>query len=146
MNLKKFIGYISVPLLIGGIVAFITMPFIDYESLVLPPLAPPSFLFPVVWTILYILMGISAYLVSKKETVPMIYYVQLLVNACWSIIFFVFKLRLFAFIWIILLIILVVKMIIAFYKIDKVSAYLQIPYLLWILFAGYLNLGIYLLN
>jgi len=118
----------------------------DYNSLKQPPLAPPGFLFPIVWTILYILMGVSTYLVSKKETVPMIYYVQLGVNALWSIIFFVFKLRLFAFAWIILLVILVVKMIIEFYKIDKVASYLQIPYLLWILFAGYLNLGIYLLN
>lgn len=146
MNFKKLIIYILIPLIVGGIVALITMPFMDYNSLKQPPLAPPGFLFPIVWTILYILMGVSTYLVSKKETVPMIYYVQLGVNALWSIIFFVFKLRLFAFAWIILLVILVVKMIIEFYKIDKVASYLQIPYLLWILFVGYLNLGIYLLN
>ena len=146
MNFKKLIIYILIPLIVGGIVALITMPFMDYNSLKQPPLAPPGFLFPIVWTILYILMGVSTYLVSKKETVPMIYYVQLGVNALWSIIFFVFKLRLFAFALIILLVILVVKMIIEFYKIDKVASYLQIPYLLWILFVGYLNLGIYLLN
>lgn len=146
MNLKKLFISIFIPLIVGGIVSLIMMPFMDYKSLELPSLAPPSFLFPVAWTILYILMGVSAYLVSKKDTVPMIYYVQLGVNALWSIIFFVFKLRLLAFIWIVLLIILVVKMIIKFYKIDKVAAYLQIPYLLWIVFASYLNLGIYLLN
>ena len=111
MNFKKLIIYILIPLIVGGIVALITMPFMDYNSLKQPPLAPPGFLFPIVWTILYILMGVSTYLVSKKETVPMIYYVQLGVNALWSIIFFVFKLRLFAFAWIILLVILVVKMI-----------------------------------
>lgn len=146
MNLKKLFISIFIPLIVGGIVSLIMMPFMDYKSLELPSLAPPSFLFPVAWTILYILMGVSAYLVSKKDTVPMVYYVQLGVNALWSIIFFVFKLRLLAFIWIVLLIILVVKMIIEFYKIDKIAAYLQIPYLLWIVFASYLNLGIYLLN
>lgn len=146
MNFKKLFISIFIPLIVGGIVSLIMMPFMDYKSLELPPLAPPAFLFPVAWTILYILMGVGAYLVSKKDTVPMIYYVQLGVNALWSIIFFVFKLRLLAFVWIVLLIILVVKMIIEFYKIDKVAAYLQIPYLLWIVFASYLNLGIYLLN
>jgi len=146
MGLKKLAINILVPLLIGGIVGFIIMPFMDYNSLRQPPLAPPGILFPIVWTILYILMGISAYLISKKDSIPLIYYVGLGVNALWSIIFFVFKWRLLAFLWIILLIILVIKMIISFYKIDKWSAYLQIPYLLWILFACYLNLGIYLLN
>jgi len=146
MGLKKLAINILVPLLIGGIVGFIIMPFMDYKSLEQPLLSPPSILFPIIWTILYILMGVSAYLISKKDNIPLIYYVQLGVNALWSIIFFVFKLRLFAFIWIILLIILVVKMIFAFYKIDKKAAYLQIPYLLWIVFASYLNLGIYLLN
>jgi len=146
MDLKKLIINILIPLVIGGIVALITMPFMDYKSLEQPLLSPPSILFPIIWTILYILMGVSAYLISKKDNIPLIYYVQLGVNALWSIIFFVFKLRLFAFIWIILLIILVVKMLFAFYKIDKKAAYLQIPYLLWIVFASYLNLGIYLLN
>lgn len=146
MDLKKLIINILIPLVIGGIVALITMPFMDYKSLEQPLLSPPSILFPIIWTILYILMGVSAYLISKKDNIPLIYYVQLGVNALWSIIFFVFKLRLFAFIWIILLIILVVKMIFAFYKIDKKAAYLQIHYLLWIVFASYLNLGIYLLN
>lgn len=146
MNLKKLIVSILIPLVVGGIVAVIMMPFMDYKSLEQPPLAPPAILFPIVWSILYILMGISAYLVSKNGPVPKIYYIQLFVNALWSIIFFVFKLRLLAFIWIILLIILVIKMIIEFYKIDKLSSYLQIPYLLWIIFASYLNLGIYLLN
>lgn len=146
MKLKKLIINILIPLAVGGIVAFITMPFMDYTSLNQPPLSPPGFLFPIVWTILYFLMGVSAYLVSRKEKIPLIYYIQLGVNALWSIIFFVFKFRFFAFVWIILLIVLVILMIIRFYKINKTAAYLQIPYLLWILFAGYLNLGIYLLN
>ena len=146
MNVKKLFISILIPLVVGGIASFITMPFIDYNSLNQPPFSPPRFIFPIVWTILYILMGVSAYFFSKKNDILVIYYIQLGVNALWSIIFFIFKWRLFAFIWIILLIVLVILMIIRFYKVDKTAAYLQIPYLLWILFASYLNLGIYLLN
>lgn len=146
MNVKKLFISILIPLVVGGIASFITMPFMDYNSLNQPPFSPPRFIFPIVWTILYILMGVSAYFVSKKNDILVIYYIQLGVNALWSIIFFIFKWRLFAFIWIILLIVLVILMIIRFYKVDKTAAYLQIPYLLWILFASYLNLGIYLLN
>ena len=146
MNIKKFIISILIPLVVGGIVGLITMPFMDYETLNQPPLSPPGYVFPIVWTILYFLMGVSAYLVHQKDKIPNVYYTQLGVNALWSIIFFIFKLRLLAFIWIILLIILVIIMIIKFYKISKPAAWLQIPYLLWILFASYLNLGVYLLN
>ncbi len=146
MNWKKLIINILIPLVVGGIVALIMMPFNDYESLKQPFLAPPAIAFPIAWTILYILMGISAYLISKKEPIPLIYYLQLFVNALWSIIFFVFKLRLLAFFWLILLIILVIIMIVKFKKIQKIAALLQIPYLLWIVFAGYLNLAVYLLN
>lgn len=146
MNWKKLIVNILIPLVIGGIVSLIMMPFNDYESLTQPFLALPAIAFPIVWTILYILMGISAYLISKKDSIPLIYYVQLFVNALWSIIFFVFKLRLLAFFWLVLLVVLVILMIIKFRKSDKTAAYLQIPYLLWVVFAGYLNLAVYLLN
>lgn len=146
MNYKRLFINIFIPLIIGGIVALIMIPFNDYKNLNQPILAPPAFIFPVVWSILYVLMGISAYLISKKNSIPFVYYVQLFVNALWSIFFFVFKWRLFAFIWLILLAILIIIMIIKFMKIDKLAAYLQIPYLLWVLFAGYLNISIYLLN
>ena len=146
-KLKLFI-YILIPLILGGIVAVIMMPFNDYQDLNLPFLAPPSIVFPIMWTLLYILMGISAYLVSengsKKDLV--IYYIQLIFNALWTIIFFVFKLRLLAFIWILILLILIIVMIMKFAKVNKTAAYLQIPYLLWTLFASYLTLGTYLLN
>jgi len=122
------------------------MPFNDYKDLIQPPLAPKAILFPIVWTILYILMGISAYIIDEKNGSLTLYYIQLFVNAMWSIIFFVFKLRFLAFIWIILLIVLVVIMIKNFLKINKTAGYLQIPYLLWLIFASYLNLGVYLLN
>lgn len=147
MNKFKLFIDVLIPVVIGGIVGFIINPYIDYNSLVQPPLSPPSITFPIVWTILYILMGVSYYLQKdpdRKE--KMIYFVQLGVNALWSVFFFVFKFYLFSFVWIILLDVLVIFMIIIFYRNNKVSAYLQILYLIWILFASYLNLGIYILN
>lgn len=147
MNKFKLFIDILIPVAIGGIVGFIINPYIDYNSLVQPPLSPPSIVFPIVWTILYVLMGISYYLLknpSKKEKI--IYFVQLGVNALWSVFFFIGKFYLFSFIWIVLLDVLVIFMIGIFYHNNKASAYLQIPYLIWILFATYLNLGIYVLN
>ena len=147
MNKFKLFIAILIPVAIGGIVGFIINPYIDYNSLVQPPLSPPSIVFPIVWTILYVLMGISYYLLknpSKKEKI--IYFIQLGVNALWSVFFFIGKFYLFSFIWIILLDVLVIFMIGIFYQNNKASAYLQIPYLIWILFATYLNLGIYILN
>ena len=95
-------------------------------------------------------MGISYGMLKNKklvnEEISFIYYLQLFVNAMWSIIFFVLKWRLFAFIWIILLDILVILMILEFYKKEKLAGLLQIPYLIWILFASYLNLFVFLLN
>jgi len=145
-----YIKSILVPVILGGIVGFIISGFIDYNSLQKPPLAPPSILFPIIWTILYILMGVSYGRLKSKELtdekINMIYYLQLAVNLLWPIFFFVLKWRLFAFLWIILLDVAVIVMIIRFYQKDKISGLLQIPYILWSLFATYLNLGIYLLN
>ncbi len=147
---KIYAKSILIPVIVGGIVGIITSNSIQYNSLDKPFLAPPGILFPIVWTILYTLMGISYGRLESKALLDdnsrTIYYLQLFVNALWSIIFFTFKLRFFAFIWIILLDILVILMIINFYKKDKLSGLLQIPYLLWILFATYLNFSIYLLN
>ncbi len=148
MKKFKLFLYILIPLVIGGIVALIMQPFNNYQSLDLPPLSPPSIVFPIVWTILYILMGISAYLISEKGSNKdlTIYYIQLIVNALWTIIFFVLKWYLFAFLWLVLLIVLIILMIWKFKPISKLAAYLQIPYLLWCIFAAYLTLGIYILN
>lgn len=147
---KIFIKQILVPVLIGTVVGLIISKDIDYNFLVKPFLAPPSILFPIMWTILYVLMGISYGILDKNNLIDSkiksIYYQQLSVNYLWSIIFFTLKWRLFAFIWIILLDVLVVIMIIKFYKKNKLSGLLQIPYLIWNLFATYLNLAIYLLN
>lgn len=149
-NIFRAIFQIFFPLLVGSIVGLIISNNIDYEVLRQPPLSPPSWLFPVVWSILYLLMGISYYLYNKNtggdEKVSKIYYLQLFVNALWSIIFFVWKLRFFAIVWIIILIILVVYLFILYYRDYKFSAYLLIPYIIWLLFAAYLNIGVYLLN
>lgn len=149
-KIKIYAKSILIPVLIGGIVGLIISSAIDYNSLQKPFLAPPSIVFPIVWTILYIFMGISYGILKSKsltdKKIDLIYYIQLAVNAAWSIIFFLLKLRLFAFIWILLLDILVILMIIKFYKKDKTAGLLQIPYILWTLFASYLNLAIYILN
>ncbi len=151
--MNKIITYIKsilVPVIVGGVVGLIVSNFMDYNELQQPTFAPPSILFPIVWTILYILMGVSYGIIKSKnltdEEIDRIYYMQLAINALWSIFFFVFKWRLFAFIWIIILIIAVIIMIKKFYEKNKIAGIIQIPYLLWILFASYLNLTIYFLN
>ena len=149
-NFKTYAKSILIPVIVGGVVGLIISGSIDYNSLEKPFLAPPSILFPIVWTILYILMGVSYGLLETKDLLDsrakIIYYVQLFVNALWSIFFFTLKWRLFAFIWILLLAFLVILMVVEFYKKNKTAGLLQIPYLLWTLFALYLNLSIYLLN
>lgn len=144
------IFYIFFPLLIGLSVSLLTQGNFNFQDLKQPPLSPPSILFPIVWTILYLLIGISYYLYKKntytEKTEIIIYYTQLLVNALWTIIFFTLKLRFFAIIWILILVILIYTLISLFLQKYKLSAYLLIPYLIWCIFATYLTVGIYLLN
>ena len=146
----KNIKYVLFPLIVGGIVGFAISGFIDYDSLNKPAFSPPKLAFPIAWTILYILMGVSYGIINEKNLndsqTKFLYYLQLGVNALWSVIFFILKWRLFAFIWIILLDILVIIMTINFYKKNKLAGLLQIPYIIWILFATYLNWGFYILN
>lgn len=149
-KIKIYAKSILIPVVVGAIIGLLISSAVDYNSLQKPPLSPPSIAFPIVWTVLYILMGISYGILENKglinKKIDFIYYIQLAVNALWSIIFFLLKWRLFSFIWIMILDILVILMIMKFYKKDKVSGLLQIPYLLWLLFASYLNLTIYILN
>ena len=149
-KLSIYLKSILLPVVLGGIVGFIISGFMNYNMLQKPPFAPPAILFPIVWTILYVLMGVSyGTLKSKGKTndkINNIYYEQLFINLLWPIFFFVLDWRLFSFVWIILLVIVVIKMIIEFYKEDKIAGLLQIPYLIWLLFASYLNLSFYLLN
>lgn len=153
-NKKTLLTAIAIPLLTGALAALLTREsmtaFMQQNK---PPLSPPGILFPIVWTILYTLMGISSYLVFSSDTTKedindalSVYALQLFVNFCWSIIFFRLEWYLFAFCWLLLLWALILYTILLFYRISKPAAYLLIPYLLWVTFAGYLNLGIYLLN
>lgn len=152
INLKKLLISLAISLgtgLLSGLISMSGMG--SFSSVVQPPLAPPAFLFPIVWTILYTLMGISAYIVWEsdseyKQRALAVYGLQLAVNFFWSIIFFNYQAYLFALIWIILLWVLIIVMIYEFSKVSKASAILQIPYLLWVTFATYLTFGIYLLN
>ena len=125
----------------------------QYGQLNQPPLSPPSAVFPVVWTTLFLLMGISAYLVTMKRSdrlksfdLPAVYWIQLIVNFIWPLIFFNLSIYGIALAWLILLIILVIYMIFQFHDITPAAGWLQVPYLLWLIFAGYLNAGIWLLN
>ncbi len=149
-KLKIYFKSILVPVIVGAIVGLFISKSIDYKYLEKPFLSPPGFIFPIVWTILYILMGISYGILKNRNLndnkIKRIYYLQLFVNALWSIFFLLLKWRLFSFWWIILLDILVIIMIYSFYNKEKLSGLLQIFYLIWVLFASYLNLTIYLLN
>ncbi len=153
IKLKPLIISLIIPLTVGGLAALITRDNMQiYEDIVSPPLSPPMWLFPVVWTILYILMGISSYIIYEETDETLLspqmklYAVQLIVNFVWSILFFNLRAFLISFVWIILLDILIAEMIASFAKVSKAAAKLQIPYLIWVLFASYLNAAIYFLN
>lgn len=134
-NYKNLIIFIAIPLVLGGIVGLITSKgSSSYDGIV------PGWIFPVVWSILYIMMGISSYLISDDRKLLNIYIVSLVMNLLWPIIFFGFKLKVLGFFWILILILVVGYMIYRFYDKNKVSAYLLIPYLLWLIFASILNL------
>ena len=145
---------IAIPLLVGIIAALLTGGGMElFETIEKPPLSPPGWLFPIVWTILYVLMGISSYLILTSEAEQgqidkaiSIYGYQLVVNFLWPTFFFNLEWYLFSFIWLVLLWILVLIMILRFYQIDKRAAWLNVPYLVWLTFAGYLNLAIWILN
>lgn len=122
------------------------------ESVIQPPLSPPMWLFPIVWGILYALMGISAARIWLAPESPErrrglnLFIAQLIVNFFWSLIFFNLQAFGFAFVWLILLLVLVVWMIFTFYQVDKLAAWLQVPYLIWLTFAAYLTCGVWVLN
>lgn len=151
---KNLLVSIAIPLAVGGLSAFLTKDsMMDFEALIKPPLSPPGWLFPAVWTLLYILMGIASYIIYQsggneiiKRSALSAYALQLFLNFFWSIIFFNMKNYLFAFIWLIALILAIVATMLRFKRISNTAFYLLIPYLIWCIFALYLNFGIYLLN
>jgi len=131
---KKLIINILIPLGLGAIVGLLTTSKNSVDSII------PGWIFPIVWTVLYILMGISSYLVEKETgNVSRIYVVQLIVNLLWSFIFFNFRAYILSFVWILLLIGLVIVMIKEFLKVNKLAGYLQIPYLIWLFIALIIN-------
>ena len=154
MNKRLLILCVAIPLVVGLAAALLTRNSMEIFSVVeKPPFAPPAWIFPVAWTILYTLMGISTYLIITSEAgkdeiekAMRLYTYQLIVNFLWPSFLFNFEWYLFSFLWLVLLWILVFLMIRHFFGINKLAAYLNIPYILWLTFAGYLNLGIWLLN
>ncbi len=153
INWKKILTYavsLLIPLGLGALTGYLISGSMDYAMLSKPPLAPPPFLFPVAWSLLYLLMGISYGILRTRgladTAVNTAYLGQLAVNLLWPVFFFVLKWRLFAFIWIAVLVILVIVMAIRFYQRQQTAGLLQLPYIAWTLFASYLNLSMYLLN
>lgn len=152
---KLLIKNLIVPLSVGIISGFATREANkEFNSTaVQPAFTPPGWVFPVVWTLLYILMGISSYLIEttpyntgKKNQSLITYYISLFFNFCWSFLFFMFNLYLTAFVWLVILFILVVTYTLKYFKINKIAGYLNIPYAIWLIFAGILNFSVYLLN
>ena len=150
-NRSSLIIAILIPLAVGSFSALISGNMSLYSTINKPAFSPPSIVFPIVWTILYVLMGISSYIIYSSDSADKtkalkIYALQLFFNFCWSILFFRYQLYLFSFLWLVILIVLICIMIKDFYKINPAAAYLQIPYLLWCIVAAYLNFSIYTMN
>ena len=147
-----FILCLAVPLGVGAIAAWIIQPSQDiYNTLNLPAFAPPGWLFGVVWPILYTLMGISVFIIvmqehQMKSRSVVIFLTQLFFNFLWPIAFFTWQLFLFSSVWLLVLIGLIALMIIDFYKTNKWAGILQVPYLLWSIFACILNFTIFFMN
>ncbi|MCQ2548489.1 MAG: tryptophan-rich sensory protein [Lachnospiraceae bacterium] len=159
MKKRSLIGIIigiGIPLLTGGISALLTRKNMQlFDTLKQPPLSPPGWLFPVAWTILYILMGLASYYVYRHKkseqneeinSALRLYGLQLFFNFMWSIVFFNLKWYLFAFIWLMILWVMILVMTCKFMHIDRRAGNMIIPYVLWVTFAAYLNLGVYILN
>lgn len=151
IKLKPLLFFVLGTLAVGFISSLFGSSMQDYNELVKPALSPPPIVFPIVWTILYALMGFSAYLIYEskspnKKTALLFYFAQLIVNALWTFFFFGLDAYLFSFWWLVLLFVLVIITAYLFYQINKTAGLLFIPYILWLIFAGYLNWSIYILN
>ena len=153
INWKKLLLCLALPLAVGGLAALLSGGMELYKELDRPPLSPPGWVFPVVWSALYLLMGWASWLVWKsdapgaqKRRALIFYGAQLTVNFIWPLIFFGGQMFLTALLVLILLWILIFLTIRAFSKINERAGDLLIPYILWVSFAAYLNLGIFLLN
>lgn len=148
---KTLLIFIAVPLAVGVVSALLTQGgMAAYGELNKPSLSPPAWVFPVVWTVLYVLMGIASYLAatSKKPngSALIFYFLQLVFNFFWSIIFFGAGAYLFAFVWLVIMWVLIAITAIKFLQISQAAGVLMLPYLAWVTFAGYLNFSTFLLN
>ncbi|MEG1647318.1 MAG: TspO/MBR family protein [Bacilli bacterium] len=147
IKLKKLFIYIFITFLIGSLFINNT----DLYNNINKAINLPSFIFPVIWSILYLLMGLSVYIISESKDINKndaikAYFIQLVVTSLWTLFFFGFRFYVLSFIWILLLICLVIIMILKFYKINKLAGLLNIPYLFWLIFASYLSFSIIILN
>ena len=151
---KRYALWILIAEAVGGLSGWLTKDGAELYAFAVkkPPLAPPGIVFPIVWGILFALMGVGAARISAAPPSAMrsrsllLYFLQLTVNFFWSIIFFNLMAYGFAFFWLLLLWLLILLMILSFRRLDSAAAWLQLPYLLWVSFAAYLNLGVWLLN
>ena len=151
---KPYAAWILLTEAVGGAAGLLTGSAMKiYESTILkPPLSPPGLVFPIAWTVLYALMGIGAARIWQTPLSPgrsrslRLYLLQLAFNFCWSFLFFSLQAFGLSFFWLAVLWVLIVRMMLSFYEVDRTAAWLQLPYLIWVLFAAYLNLGVWKLN
>ncbi len=151
---KTLVFCLLFPLIAGGVSGFLTRNGMEtFAYLNKPPLSPPGIVFPIVWTVLYLMMGLASWLVLTSGERPeqirqalFFYVVQLIVNVLWPVFFFSLGWYLFSFFWLLLLFVLILVVIWLFSDLSQTAAWLMVPYLIWTVFAGYLNLGVYLLN
>jgi len=152
-NWKNLLICLAIPLGVGGLATLLSGGMDSYQVINQPPLSPPGWVFPIVWTILYLLMGYASYRILMSEAEPAavkkaltFYGIQLVLNFLWPIIFFGFQWYWVAFIWLLILWVFIYLTMYRFGRIDDTAENLLIPYLLWVTFAGYLNFGVALLN
>lgn len=151
---KPLLINLAIPLAVGGLSALLTREGMKkFPLLRQPPLSPPMWVFPVVWTLLFLMMGLACCLVyssdtasGRKRSALWVYGIQLAVNFIWPVLFFNGQLWLPAFLWLLLLWAMILGTLLQFYRIRPLAGLLLLPYLVWVTFAGYLNFGIYLLN
>ena len=149
MKWKRLIISIIIPIVIGFLGSLIGNVQNGFDGISKPSFTPPMIVFPIVWIVLYVLMGISSYLVYENgddEGALLIYGIQLIINSLWTFFFFNLKWFLFSFILVLVILGLVIVMTVKFYKVNKIAGYLQIPYIIWLIFAAILSLNVYFLN
>ncbi|MBE5793832.1 MAG: tryptophan-rich sensory protein [Clostridiales bacterium] len=153
-NWKWLLICLAIPVGIGILSALVSMDGMKrFEQVAKPPLTPPGWLFPVAWTLLYLLMGYASYVVwrsdASKQQIDhalLWYGAQLAANFLWSPLFFQWDLYFAALLWLVVMLLLIVITMVRFWRVDRKAGILILPYLCWVLFAGYLNAGVWILN